>query len=119
MAAVDRFKAWAMTDEGKEYYRKKVERYGDWEWVKGQYNAMADWVEDNPKEGNKRNWARFVGGWLRRNYLKRVDGIANSKCPGLMTTKQEQDYYNKPREGQTGFVSIKDIFSGKAEKENS
>ena len=116
MGAVDRFKAWASSDEGKAYYRKKIERYGDWQWVKDQYRLMADWIEDNPKKGNKKDWAKFTGNWLRRNYSKRIDDIANSKCPGLMTAKQEEDHYNKPREKT--FVRVGDILSGKAQKDS-
>lgn len=117
MSAVDRFRSWAASDEGKAYFRAKIERYRDRKWIEGLYQTMCDWVADNPEKGNKKNWARFVGNWIRRAYSKRMDDIANGKCPGLMTAKQEEDYYKKPREKT--FVKVGDILSGKAEKESS
>lgn len=117
MAAIDRFKVWASSDAGKEYFRAKIESFGDRKWVEGQYRLMCDWITDNPEKGDKRNWAKFAGNWLRRGYAKRTDDIANSKCPGLMTSQQEENHYSKPREKT--FIKVGDILSGKAEKENS
>lgn len=115
MAAVDRFRDWAASDKGKEFFRSKIKRYGDRKWVEAQYRAMCDWLEDNNPRYTA--WARFAGGWLRRAYLKRADDVANSQLPGLMTAKQEEDYYKKPREKT--FIKVGDILSGKAEKADS
>lgn len=94
---IDRFRMWAASDAGKAYFATQIEHYGDREWVEGHYRNMYSWVRDNPKKGNKRNWAKFVGNWLRWHYGKRVDDIANSQSPGLMTAREEEEYYAKKR----------------------
>ena len=115
MVAVDRFKVWAGSDEGRKFFCGKIEHYGDRKWIESQYRAMCDWLaENNPRYTA---WARFAGGWIRRGYLKRADDVANSQLPGLMTAKQEEDYYHKPRENP--FIKVGDILSGKAQEENS
>lgn len=100
ISPIDRFREWAASDAGRAYFVAKIEHYGNREWVESQYRAMCDWVADNPKKGNKRLWARFVSRWLMRGYLKRVDDIANSQSPGLMTAGQEDNYYRKKRRGE-------------------
>ena len=97
---IERFKVWAASDAGKAYFAAKIEHYGNREWVEGQYRAMCDWITDNPKKGNKRAWGRFVSRWLMRAYLKRVDDIANSQSPGLMTAREEEEHYTKKRRNE-------------------
>ena len=94
---IERFKTWAASGAGKAYFAAQIKHYGDRTWVEGHYRNMCSWVTDNPKKGNKRNWAKFVGNWLRFNYGKRVDDIANSQSPGLMTAREEEEHYTKKR----------------------
>ena len=126
MAAVDRFKEWAASDKGIKYFRGKISdplwigRFGSEklcrDWVTAQYVLMCEWLErKNPKYSA---WASFAGRFLSNGLRRRADAASHALNPGLMTATQEEDYYNKPREGETGFTSIKDILSGKAQKEN-
>jgi len=104
---IERFRAWAASDGGKACFAAKIKHYGSRDWIEAQYRTMCDWIADNPKKGNKRRWAQFVGNWLRRAYSKRVDDIANSQSPGLMTAREEEDHYRKKRR------------QGKVDEENS
>jgi len=61
----DRLQSWVKSEEGKTWIQEQIKIYGK-DLVGHEYVKARQWVKDNPKRGNKRNWKRFLSTWFGR-----------------------------------------------------
>ncbi len=103
----ERFKAWAGSEEGREWFREKIEFYkklsaqrlnvlaprGVRRWVEVQYLQMVEWLEHNPRKGNKRCWDRFARNWLSKAFNQLFIDHYLLKPAHRFTAEEENRYY--------------------------
>lgn len=59
----DRLQSWIQSEEGKTWIQEQIKIY-DRALIEHEYLKARQWVRDNPKRGNKRNWKRFLSTWF-------------------------------------------------------
>lgn len=45
-----------------------LKTYGDSDWLKQEFLKVITWLDANPAKRPKKNYARFIGGWLSRGW---------------------------------------------------
>lgn len=98
---VERFEEWSASPEGKAFFQGKCHRYGR-KRIEQQYMLMCDWLIDNPKKGDKKNWKIFAGNWIRRWYFQMTIEMEKAMNPATMTRADEE----RQEKTQRAFVPI-------------
>ena len=89
----DRFK-WYVADHQQDIIDIGKELFLDLPTIVDEIVKMKTWVLANPVKGNKKDWKRFVGGWLAR-----VRDHKNGQPP--MSKDQEDKHYESHRRRST------------------
>lgn len=66
-----------------------LKTYPDADWIRQEFLSALSWCEANPKKRPKSDYAKFLGGWLRRGWESHRKAIPSTQAFGRKSKAQE------------------------------
>ena len=108
---IERFEAWLSKPKNKQIVIQILKNLWGWygnavaQWSTKQFAEMRNWIITEPQKANKKQWGRFVRGWLTKGFhdtAKTKLEFGYVELKGMSRYQENKHFNNKKRDRDNG-----------------